>query len=61
MLEEVVFTWKLIKQFQLRANAPGHLPNAKPRILLTNRGHKEAQKAQNELLKNFVPLVPLGG
>ena len=36
MLEEVAFTWKLIKQFHLRATATGHIPNAETRILLTN-------------------------
>ena len=32
---EVFSTWKVIKQFQLRANATGHLPNVEPRISLT--------------------------
>ena len=44
MLEEVAFTWKLIKQFHVRANATGQIPNVKTRILLTNHGHKKAQK-----------------
>jgi hypothetical protein len=46
---EVASTWKLIKQFHLRANAPNHTPNAKPRDLLTVNSHKEAQKAENYL------------
>jgi hypothetical protein len=35
MLEEVAFTWKLIKQFHLRANATDQHPNAETHILLT--------------------------
>jgi hypothetical protein len=35
MLEEVALTWKLIKQFHLRANPTDQHPNAETRILLT--------------------------
>ncbi|HET9477776.1 MAG TPA: hypothetical protein VFO72_00430, partial [Pyrinomonadaceae bacterium] len=39
MLEEVAFTWKLIKQFHVRANQQGQHPNAETRILLTKHRH----------------------
>jgi len=45
MLEEVALTWKLIKQFHLRANATDQHPNAETRILLTNTGSKSVPPA----------------
>jgi hypothetical protein len=54
MLEEVAFTWKLIKQFHVRANQRGQHPNAETRILLTN---VRSKRVVNELVFGFWSVV----
>ena len=60
LLEEVALTWKLIKQFHLRANQRSHIPNAETRVLLTNRAPKK-HKSTKSSEQAFVSLVSLCG